>query len=108
MQIENHKEEVPFAHYEALFAALWTLSDLVRVGLLLHAWRGLAERLHPGKWCRWSILPVAGIALLGGWFVYYNVETLRDFCMTVLPLTGIFFGLIMPLILRFALSRQKR
>ena len=97
-----------FQRTEALFAAMWTLSDLVRVGLLLHAWRALAEKLRPGKWCRWSVLPAVGIALLGGWLVYYNVETLRDFCMTVLPLTGIFFGLIVPLILRFALSRQKR
>lgn len=97
-----------FQRTEALFAALWTLSDLVRVGLLLHAWRALAQTLRPGKWCRWSVLPAAGIALLGGWLFFSNVESARYFCMTILPVTGLFFGLFVPLILRFATHKAKR
>ena len=89
-----------FQRTEALFAALWTLSDLVRVGLLLFVWRELIQRLRPGKRCRWSILPAAGIALVGGWLIYYNVENLRDFCMAILPATGIVLGLGVPLLLR--------
>lgn len=99
--------EGAFQRTEALFAALWALSDLVRVGLLLHAWRTLAEKLRPGKWCRWSVLPAAGIALLGGWLFFSSAGSARYFCMTILPVTGTFFGLIVPLILRFAQSGRR-
>lgn len=43
MEIENHKEEVPFAHYEALFRSLDPREALARVGDV--SWDGQEFRL---------------------------------------------------------------
>ena len=43
MEIENHKEEVPFAHYEALFRSLDPQEALARLGDV--SWDGQEFRL---------------------------------------------------------------
>ncbi|MGN0968216.1 MAG: hypothetical protein ACI4O3_03010 [Oscillospiraceae bacterium] len=96
-----------FQRTEALFAALWTLSDLTLAGLLLHTWRELAGQLRPGKWSRWSVLPAAAAALIGGWLLFPTAETARNFCGTVLPAAGLFLGLLCPLLARFLLRLRK-
>lgn len=91
--------EGAFQRTEALFAALWTLSDLTLVGLLLHTWRELAGRLHSGRWSRWSILPAAAAAIIGGWTLFDTVEGMRAFCGEILPVIGLTLGLAFPLLI---------
>ena len=43
MQVENHKEEVPFAHYEALFSQLDPQEAVNRLGDV--SWDGQEFRL---------------------------------------------------------------
>lgn len=95
-----------FQRTEALFAALWTLSDLILAGLLLHAWRALAGELCPGKWGRWSVVPVAAAALAGGWLFFPEAEQVQRFCGTVLPVAGIVLGLALPLLLQICVKRK--
>lgn len=88
--------EGAFQRTEALIAALLSLSDFVLVGLLLHAWRALAEGVCPGKWERWSVFAAAPAVVLG-WLLFPNGENVRSFSLRVLPATGILFGLILPI-----------
>lgn len=97
-----------FQRTEALFTALWTLSDLTLVGLLLHTWRELAGQLHPGKWSRWSVLPAAAIALTGGWTLFSSLEKTKQFCTRVLPAVGLILGLALPLAAQILLRIRKR
>ncbi len=96
-----------FQRTEALVGALWVLSDLTRVGLLLHAWRALAERLHSGAWSRWSVLAVALVAWIGGWLLFPQGESARIFCIAVLPIVGLVLGFVVPLALRLVWSWRK-
>lgn len=86
-----------FQRTEALVMALMCLSDFVLVGSLFHAWRALAEGIRPGTWGRWSLLAAAP-ALVAGWLLFPGQEV-REVALQILPVTGIVFGLILPLIL---------
>lgn len=86
-----------FQRTEALVMALMCLSDFVLVGSLFHAWRTLAEGICPGTWGRWSLL-VAVPALVAGWLLFPGQEV-REVALQILPITGIVFGLILPLVL---------
>lgn len=97
-----------FQRTEALFAALWTLSDLTLAGLLLHTWRELADQLRPGTWSRWSILPAAVIALAGGWTLFASLENTRLFCRQVLPTVGLILGLALPLAAQILLRFRRK
>lgn len=97
-----------FQRTEALFAALWTLSDLTLAGLLLHTWRELAGELRPGKWTRWSVLPAAAAAVAGGWIFFVSAEKTRMFCSEVLPAIGLILGLIIPLCAQIILRFRKK
>jgi hypothetical protein len=97
-----------FQRTEALVSALWALSDLILVSLLLHTWRGLAHRLHRGAWSRWSILPASAAAVAVGWTVFSDGETARTFCQTVLPVLGLALGLAVPVLARLLLYIRKR
>lgn len=88
-----------FQRTEALVAALLVLSDFVLIGLLLQTWRTLAENVCPGRWGRWSIFVAAPIAVLG-WLLFPGAEDAREFSLTILPVTGILFGLILPVLLK--------
>lgn len=96
-----------FQRTEALFAALWTLSDVTLAGLLLHTWRELAGELHPGNWTRWSVFPAAAAALAGGWIVFSTAEAARSFCQGILPAAGLVLGLGIPLLAQI-LQRVRR
>lgn len=100
--------EGAFQRTEALVAALLTLSDFVLIGLLLHTWRALAEGVYPGRWEKWSVF-AAVPALFLGWLLFPSAETVRAFSLKVLPITGLLFGLILPMFF-CALSclREKR
>ena len=98
-----------FQRTEALAAGMITLSDLMLVGVLLYAWRRMADWIHKGDWSRKSVVPVAAAAIAGGWVFFFEVETLWDFCSTVLPLLGFVLGFLCPILLRCVLSvRGKR
>lgn len=86
-----------FQRTEALVAALLILSDFTLIGLLLHTWRGLAEGICPGGWNKWSLF-AATLAGAFGWLLLPGTEDVRVFSLTVLPVTGILFGLIFPVI----------
>lgn len=89
-----------FQRTEALVATLWTLSDFVLMGLLLHSWRGFARQLRPGRWEKWSMCAAAVAAAAAGFFLLSDSEVFRRFCAAVLPVTGIVFGLVFPLFLK--------
>ena len=97
-----------FQRTEALFVALWALSDLTLAGLLLHSWRELVDQLRPGKWSRWSILPAAAAALAGGWLLFPEAEKARIFCREILPAFGLIFGLSCPLLVQILLRTRKK
>lgn len=96
-----------FQRIEALVAALWALSDLVLISLLLHAWRELAGQMHKGKWSRWSVLPAAVAAAAIGWIFFGGIEETRTFCENVLPAAGLILGLLIPLLARIFLRLKK-
>lgn len=96
-----------FQRTEALIVTLWGLSDLTLFGLLLHAWREIAGELHKGKWSRWSIVPAAAAALIGGWLYFDEAERIRIFCGRVLPTVGLLLGLAGPLMVCFLLRLRK-
>lgn len=89
-----------FQRMEALVATLWALADFALMGLLLHSWRSLAVEVCPGRWSRWSVCGVAGIALLVGGMVFQDQRGLYLFSAAVLPVTGLILGLIFPLIFK--------
>lgn len=97
-----------FQRVEALIVALWTLSDLILVGLLLHAWRELADCLCTGKWSKWSVVPVASAAMIGAWMLFGDVETLWKFSSRVLPVLGIVLGLVCPVIGWFVMCVKEK
>lgn len=86
-----------FQRAEALIIALWTLSDLILVGLLLHTWRELADCLCAGKWSKWSVVPMAAAAMIGAWVFFGDVETVWVFSSRVLPALGIVLGFACPI-----------
>lgn len=86
-----------FQRTEALVMALICLSDFVLVGSLFHAWRVLAEGICPGTWGRWSLF-AAVPASMAGWLLFPGQEV-RGFALRILPVVGVVFGLILPLIL---------
>lgn len=97
-----------FQRTEALFAALWLLSDLVLSGLMLHAWRRGWEGLCPRRSCRWSLPPAAAAAALLGWLLAEQVEN-PDRWLVLLALPGLLLGLALPLIFQlFAQKKGKR
>jgi hypothetical protein len=97
-----------FQRTEALVSALWTLSDLILISLLLHTWRGLACRLRRGAWSRWSVLPAAAAGVALGWTVFADGAAARGFSQTVLPVLGLALGLAVPLLARLFYSIRKR
>lgn len=101
--------EIPgvFQRAEALVIALWTLSDLTLTGLLLHTWRGLADRLCPERWSRASVIPAAALAMLGGWGLFSDETDLWLFSSTVLPVLGLIWGLVCPAAVRILWGKRK-
>lgn len=102
--------EIPgvFQRTEALLIALWTLSDLTLTGLLLHTWRGLAGRLCPERWSRASVIPTAALAMLGGWWLFFDETDLWQFSSTVLPVLGLIWGLICPAAVKILWGKRRR
>lgn len=96
-----------FQRMEAPVAALWLAADFVLIGLLLHSWRGMARRLRPGKWERGSLWAAAAAGLAGGLLLFPDMDRFKEICFAVLPVTGILFGLIVPLIYRIFSGKQK-
>lgn len=97
-----------FQRTEAFVTALWTLSDLALAGTLLHAWRGMGNEIHPGEWSKYSV-PVAAIAaLIGGWMAFKTLEDFRYAWVKILPMAGIVFGLIFPLLTGFLSCVRKK
>lgn len=97
-----------FQRIEALVAALWVLSDLVLLSLLLHAWRELAGQMRQGRWSRWSVLPAAAAAAAIGWIFFGEIEKTRTFCGSVLPAAGLILGLVVPLLARVLAQARKK
>lgn len=98
-----------FQRAEALVIALWTLSDLMLTGLMLHTWRELADCLCTGKWSRWSIVLAASAAMIGAWTLFGDVEKLWSFSSRVLPVLGIILGVVCPIVGWFVVCvREKR
>jgi hypothetical protein len=97
-----------FQRTEALVSALWALSDLILVSLLLHTWRGLANRLYRGAWSRWSILPASAAAVAVGWTAFSDGDAARAFCRDVLPAVGLALGLVVPALVRLLLYIRKK
>lgn len=93
---------------EALLSALWVLSDLILLGLLLHTWRALAGQLRPGRWGRWSVIPAALAALAAGWLAFPREEDVRGFCVATLPLLGLILGLLLPLFAQIPLRMRRK
>ncbi len=97
-----------FQRTEALFAAMWLLSDLTLCTLMLHAWRRGWQQVCPGRSCRWSVYPAALAGALLGWLLAGQVENPGRWLL--LPaLLGLGLGLVLPLVLLpFAQGRRKR
>lgn len=107
--VQGLKVKGALQRMETLFNALWVLSDLILIGLLLHAWRALAGQLRPGRWGRWSVVPLAVLALAAGWMAFPERTSVRTFCTAALPLLGLIGGLLFPLFAQIPLRlRRKR
>lgn len=96
-----------FQRVEALIIAVWTLSDLALTGLLLHTWRALVSLVCPKKWSKKSVLPVA-VAVIIGWVVFLDLETLWTFSSKVLPTIGLLLGFVCPIFARSLLLIRRK
>ncbi len=98
-----------FQRLEAPVAAMWLLSDLILAGMLLRAGNDYVVAVASERWGRWSVPVIALVALGVGWLLFPKGETLRAFCVDVLPMTGVVLGLVIPLLLTIVLRvRQKK
>ncbi len=97
-----------FQRLEAPVAALLTLSDLTLTGLLLHAWRDMANQLCPGKWSRVAVVPIAAISLIGGMVLLADMADLWLFSSMVLPVIGLVLGFLCPLLVRIFAHIKRR
>ena len=99
-----------FQRTEALVAAIWTLSDLILTTLLLQTWSTLASDMVKEKWGRRSVVPVSVAAIIAGWLLFINIETLWKFCSIVLPRIGLLLGFVCPVLSRSitAICRKRK
>ena len=91
--------EGTFQRTEALAASLWALADLVLVGLFLLSWKEMAYCVRPGKWAKWSILPVAALALAAGWLLFPDIQSAAQAAQFPLGVAGLCLGLAVPALL---------
>lgn len=97
-----------FQRTEALIAAMWLLSDLILVGVLLRAGNEYMTELKSEEWGRWSAPVMAVIAATAGWLLFPEGERVRKYCTSVLPVTGIVLGFIIPTLLLLISAVRKR
>ena len=88
-----------FQRTEALVASMWLLSDLILCAALLQAGRYCAEQIMPKKWGVKSVPVLAAVALTVGWLLFPE-ENIANFCVHVLPVSGIVLGLVFPALLQ--------
>lgn len=96
-----------FQRTEALVAAIWVVSDLLMAGVLLHAWRELANEIRPGNWCKWGVVSAAASALVVMWFLMRDDAVIQYIYSAVLPVSGLTLGLIIPVFLCLATKTLK-
>ena len=94
-----------FQRTEALVAALWLLSDLILCAALLCAGRDYAAQITSRKWGKRSVPLLGAAALAAGWLLFPSGRV-REFCMEVLPVTGLVLGICFPAFL-WMLSRER-
>lgn len=88
-----------FQRMEALISAMWLLSDVILAGVLLRAGNDYMKELKSEQWGKWSVPIIAVIAVAAGWLLFPEGDYVLEFCVRVLPMTGIVLGLIIPALL---------
>lgn len=97
-----------FQRTEALVAAMWLLSDLILAGALLRAGNDYMTGLKSEQWGRWSVPVVAVIAVTAGWLLFPERDSVWEYCSSVLPVTGIILGFVIPALLLLISAVRKR
>lgn len=98
-----------FQRTEALVAAMWLLSDVILAGVLLRAWQEHLKELKCEKWGKWSIPAAAAAAIIIGWLLFPEGDSVRIFYRDALSVAGIVLGLIIPgLIMLVSCVRRRK
>ena len=89
-----------FERVESVIIALWILSDLALLCMILFACRAILHELFPerGKHA-WAVIPVVGAAMLVALFAFPDSYALSTFMERVVTPGSIIFGLIVPFLL---------
>lgn len=97
-----------FQRTEGLIAALWLLSDVCLMGVLLQAWKSYIKYFVSEKWSRRSIPFAAAGALIAGWVLFSSADEARVFSVEMLPAVGLLLGLMVPVLLQLIMGMRGR
>ena len=100
MMVKGVGVQGAFERVESVIIALWVLSDLALLCLLLFACRSILDTILPtGKGSPWGVAAVAGIALLAALFLFPDGYILSDFMEGAAAWGSVFFGFLLPLLI---------
>lgn len=99
MMVKGIGVEGAFERVESVIVALWVLSDLALLGLILFACRTMAQSLFSLKEGRTAAIPVALLALVIALFLFPDAFTLSAFMDTVLEVTNLALGFLVPAVI---------
>lgn len=100
MMVKGIGVQGAFERVESVIIALWILSDLALLCMILFACRAILHELFPerGKHA-WAVIPVVGAAMLVALFAFPDSYALSTFMERVVTPGSIIFGLIVPSLL---------
>ena len=88
-----------FERVESVIIALWVLSDLALLCLILFACRNILQALFPtANASKWTVVPAAGAALIA-LFCFPDEYILSDFMEGVVTVGNLLFGFFLPLLI---------
>ena len=88
-----------FQRVESVVMALWVLSDLMLIGMLVFSACAVSKVLFGLKRAQSAALPVTAVALVGSIFLFHDALAVERFANGVLTAGNLVFGFGIPLFL---------
>lgn len=107
MMVKGVGVEGAFERVESVLIALWVLSDLALLALLLLSCSTMARDIFPIKEPRSAALPLAALALIGALFLFPDAFALYDWMDKVVLPGNLIFGFAVPAIV-FVVSKLRK
>lgn len=109
MMVKGVGVQGAFERVESVIIALWVLSDLALLCLLLFACRSILDAILPaGRGRPWGVAAVAGAALLAALLLFPDGYLLSDFMEGAAAWGNIFFGFLLPALIWLAAKGQEK